>query len=470
MRRGVWLVLVATALALAWGQRPAWGGAAEADSTVAGPQAAISDSVSVDPVDAFWRTLDPPWYEPLTVRDLDFGLSDAGLDSLVGEGDHVIARMIAGRPWQIKTKPLERFRYNRVEGLVLGGEVTLARAGVRQPSLTSGLDYGFAWRRCTHEHRLDVPLLTARPRDDEGFLVREPWVRLAFEAEGGRTIERFGGDRRPLNDLSALIAGDDPSQYYEQEAWRVGGRYAPHPALVVRVGAGSGVHRGLGARTGWSLFGDRELGRGNEGVPGLRRRSLFVEVGWRYKGLEVTAERGWHRVTGASVSELVTDSDAALWFARTRLAGKWQTQDRHGNTWIVRGEWSGIDRQGVPEWRTSLGGYGLMRGLKAGSIKGDNAVWYCAELRVNWDFITKIEIPILSSVQPMILFSGCLANSYLGRYHYGATMKQYNLAAIGITKSTLAFSQKNSIQLLIGYDVKSSPSSHNIRIILTFEP
>lgn len=118
--------------------------------------------------------------------------------------------MIAGRPWQLGVKPLEWFRYNRVAGLVLGGEVRRARAGVRQASLSSGLNYGFAWRRCTHSHKLDVPLLTARPRGDEGLLVWEPWVKLAFEAEGGRTIERFGGDRRPLNNLSALIVGDDP--------------------------------------------------------------------------------------------------------------------------------------------------------------------------------------------------------------------------------------------------------------------
>ncbi len=267
MRRGVGVIVAVLALAFASGS--AWGRAAFADSSGVGMSAAgvemsradtssadttrtettSADTTSVVTVDAFWKSRDPPWYEPLTVRDLDFGLSDAGLDSLVGEGDRVIARMIVGRPWQLGVKPLERFRFNRVEGLVLGGEVRLARAGVRQASLTSGLDYGFAWRRCTHSHRLDVPLLTAKPRDAEGYLVREPWVKLAFEAEGGRTIERFGGDRRPLNDLSALIAGDDPNQYYEMEAWQAGVRYSPHPALTFRVG-GEGGASGVGGSDG----------------------------------------------------------------------------------------------------------------------------------------------------------------------------------------------------------------------------
>ncbi len=55
-----------------------------------------ADTIGVASLDAFWMSLDLPWYEPQMVRDMDLGLSDAGLDSLVGEGDREIVRVIAG--------------------------------------------------------------------------------------------------------------------------------------------------------------------------------------------------------------------------------------------------------------------------------------------------------------------------------------------------------------------------------------
>lgn len=349
------------------------------DTTTADPPAAAL----TDTLDAFWRSLDPPWYEPLTVHDLDFGLTDAGLDSLTDEGDHVIAGMQAGRPWRLAPSPLARLRFNRAEGPVVGGDVTLTRAGTHQPRLVAGLDYGFAWRRCTHDHRLELPLRIARLRDDAGRLVRAPWVLLALEAAGGRTIDRFGGDRRPLDDPSALFAGDDPSQYFEHEQWRVALRCAPHPATTLRLGYGAGAQRPLGTRTTWSLFGDPEdVGPDVAALP-LHRRSWTAEAIWRRRGLELSAAKTWHRVTDAPLPALAADRDAAVWFGLTRFTARWSARDARGNTWLARGEWHDVDRPGAPQWRTHLGGYGTLHGEQPDALVGERAAWAVAEFLWN---------------------------------------------------------------------------------------
>jgi hypothetical protein len=468
VRRGAPLILFAAALALAWGQGPARAGTAGADSSVAAAQTAAIDSVGAASVDDFWRTLDPPWYEPLTVRDLDFGLDDAGLDSLVGEGDHVIARMIAGRPWQLGVKPLERFRFNRVEGLVLGGEVRLARAGVRQASLTSGLDYGFAWRRCTHSHKLDVPLLTAKPRDAEGFLVREPWVKLAFEAEGGRTIERFGGDRRPLNDMSALIAGDDPSQYYEMEAWRVGGRYAPHPAVVFRVGVGAGSHRGLGTRTSWSLIGDRNEEQFNEAVLELDRRSLLFSTAIKYNDINFTADWRINQITQVPYDDLAISSKSSYWISQRIFSALWHIQDSQDNSWIIQAELADVTSEIVQEWWSYLGGNGSLRDLDAGLMRGVKSAWFSIEIHEHWNCAKWTNIPLLDNIRPIILMNAGCVESNLCDVHANSRTTYSNLIAVGFVNTVNIVTQQQ-VQFLFGFNGHSPLSYNNIIIKLIVE-
>lgn len=464
MRRGVGTILAAAVLLAAGAPAVVRGAVAPADTVAAAPATASADSGRTA-ADDFWRSLDPPWYEPLTVRDLDFGLDDAGLDSLVGAGDHVIARMIAGRPWQLGVKPLERFRYNRVEGLVLGGEVRLARAGVRQASLTSGLDYGFAWRRCTHSHKLDVPLLTARPRDAEGFLVREPWVKLAFEAEGGRTIERFGGDRRPLNDLSALIAGDDPSQYYEMEAWRAGVRYSPHPALTFRVAGGEGEHRGVGVRTGWSLLGKPSNIKDNIILGGLRRYSVFSEACWTLASLTLKAS-----ILSNDITNMEVDNDLNIKSmyhnVRKSIRVHWNVQHNNGNYWLINCEWVDSSNGKSPELLTYIGGFGTLRELPAGGYCGDMAFWLSAEYHFNWISCLASEISFLSIIQPMLLVSGGFVNQTQVTVQSHSQSTYFNYIAVGVTKSVPVL-EGQQLQVLFGLSHIHSVPFYNFKAVVS---
>ncbi|MBK6899592.1 MAG: hypothetical protein IPH09_10100 [bacterium] len=401
------------------------------------------------------------------MRDLDFGLDDAGLDSLVGAGDHVIARMIAGRPWQLGVKPLERFRFNRVEGLVLGGEVRLARAGVRQASLTSGLDYGFAWRRCTHSHKLDVPLLTARPRDAEGFLVREPWVKLAFEAEGGRTIERFGGDRRPLNDMSALIAGDDPSQYYEMEAWRAGVRYSPHPALTFRVAGGEGEHRGLGVRTRWSIFSDQSTVHDNILLDGLRRTSLLSQVCWSCDSVSLITALQLHQISGMETINRL-NNEARFTTVIKSISALWRIQHNDGSYWRLKGECVASNNDKSPEYLTYIGGYGTLQNLDAGRYSGKMVAWFNAEYHFDWNSSIANNVSLFSYIQPMILISGGFVNQVNDVTHNCSQSAYFNYIAMGIT-SSVAILGNQQFQLLLGLSHEPSFSFYNFEAVFSAE-
>ncbi|MBK7703944.1 MAG: hypothetical protein IPI34_14175 [bacterium] len=458
------MAIIAVAVLLGAGAPIAVRGAEAPVDTVNTVLATASADSGRTAADDFWRSLDPPCYVPLTVRDLDFGLHDAGLDCLVGEGDHVIARMIAGRPWQLGVKPLERFRFNRVEGLVLGGEVRLARAGVRQASLTSGLDYGFAWRRCTHSHKLDVPLLTAKPRDAEGFLVREPWVKLAFEAEGGRTIERFGGDRRPLNDLSALIAGDDPSQYYEMEAWRAGLRYSPHPALTFRVAGGEGEHRGLGVRTEWSFINDSREIHDNIFLDGLRRLSLFSEVCWNYDSLSLLIGIQVHQISEMATGGRLNNKPGYLNIAKS-VRARWRKLYNNGNYWLLKSEWVDSGNSTSPEMLTYIGGYGTLRDLDAGGYCGKMMAWLSAEYHFDWNSHSANRFPLMSYIKPMILISGGIVNHTHDISQNCNQSAYFNYIALGSTVNIPTFGSQQ-LQVLFGVSHMPSVPRYTFKTVL----
>jgi len=374
------------------------GGPADPDSLVW-----VSQEAAIDSLNAYWRSLDSGWYEPLRLEDLGLGLTPVLLDSLTVEGDAVIGRMIAGRPWRVRLHPVSLLHYNRVQGLDLGGEIEIHRPGVRQPRLLSGLSYGLAWKRLSHTHRLSVPLATARLYDDGGWPDRPPWTWLALEAEGGRGTEWFAGDMRGERNLGAFFSGKDPNQYYDLAHWRAGLRVTPRPQLSLLLGAGGGRHRPLGVRTDWSLFGDRDEVGGNLAVTGLSRRTLYAGLQVRWRGLWLQGLQEWHRVTDNDLPDVAAADDGAAWYRHFVLKAMWQERDPWGDVWVLRGNWNSVDRQAPLEWKTYLGDYGTLRGYEALELVGDRGGWASLDVRWNVDLFRALRIPLLErlGLQPI---------------------------------------------------------------------
>lgn len=357
----------------------------------------VSETAAVDSLNNYWRSLDSSWYEPLRLEDLGWGLTPARLDSLRAAGDVKIAGMLSGRPWRVSARPLARLQFNRVEGLSPGGEVELYRPGARQPRFVSGLSYGVASRRVSHQHGLVVPLITTRLRDAEGRLRAAPWTSLAFEARGGRETEWFAGDMRRERDMGAFFGGDDPNHYFEREHWRAGLRYTPRPWLSLLAGYGTGSHRPLGVATTWSLFGNRNEVPGNFAITpkNLRTFDLGTQVRWR--GLWLQAVQEWSRLSN-SPDPLIVAGDGSAWFRHYVLKAMWQEMDPLGNTWVLRGNWSSVDRVAPLEWKTWLGDHGSLRGYPARELVGDQGGWASLDMRWNLDPFRSLRMPLLKNL------------------------------------------------------------------------
>ena len=383
IRRVLPLLALASLLCAA----PLHAGVADADSLIW-----VSEEAAIDSLNTYWRELDDDWYVPLTLEDLEIGLTPSRLDSLTSEGDAVIARMIAGRPWRLKWRPLGRLHFNRVQGLDLGGTVTLYRPGVRQPKLRSGVSYGLSWKRLTHRHRLTLPLLTARPRDAEGYLVRPPWTWLVFQAQAERDVEWFAGDHRVERNLGAMISGKDPNHYYEASTWRTDVRITPRPSLTLSAGVGGGRHRPLGVRTDWSLFGNAGDVADNLAVAGLHRRTVHAGLLVDWRGFRLRTLHEWHRVTDSPLT-----SDAA-WYRHTLVQARWRYRDRWGDIWVLRGNWNTVDRLAPIEWMTYLGDHGTLRGYGARELTGDRGAWASLDVRWDVDLFAALRVPLLESL------------------------------------------------------------------------
>ena len=381
-----------------------------AQAGLADPDSLIwtSEEAAIDSLNTYWRNLDNAWYEPLTLEDLDVGLTPVRLDSLTIEGDTVISRMIAGRPWRVRWGPVRRLRFNRVQGLDLGGEVVLYRPGLRQPRLVSNVSYGLSWKRLSHAHSLSVPLVTARLRDDEGYLDRAPWTWLTLEATGGREADWFAGDLRTERNLSALINGKDPNQYYDLAHWRAGLRIRPRPPLSLLLGGGGGRHRPLGVATDWNLIGDRATVDDNLAVEGLSRRMLYAGLQVNWRGLWLYGLHEWLRVSDSPLPDVVSAPDGAAWYRHFVLKARWHVHDRWGDVWMLRVNWNNMDRQAPREWKTDLGDHGTLRGFEAGELVGDRGGWASLDIRWNLDPFKSLRVPLLKGLglQPIIFVDG----------------------------------------------------------------
>ncbi|MBC8423008.1 hypothetical protein H8E07_02690 [bacterium] len=383
------LVLLAVLLSAALAR----GGPADPDSLIW-----ASEEAAVDSLNAYWRGLESDWYEPLTLDELDLGLSAVQLDSLVIEGDTVIARMIAGRPWLTRVRPLRHARFNRVTGLDVGGEVVLYRPGVRQPRLSSRASYGLSWKKLSHAHSLSLPVATARLYDDEGYRSRAPWTWLPLEAEGGHGAEWFAGDRREERNLAAFFSGEDPNHYYARTHWRASLRLRPRPFLTLWLGGGGGRHRPLGVRTDWSLFGDREAVGGNLQVAGLSRRTLHAGLQVSRGGLWMRGRQEWHRVSDSPLPDVADAAGGKAWYRRLAMKAGWHGHDPWGDEWVLSANWQSLDRQAPLEWMTYLGDHGTLRGFAARELAGDRGAWASLDVRWDLDPFRTLRIPLLKGL------------------------------------------------------------------------
>jgi len=345
----------------------------------------VSDQAASDSLASYWDHLkDDDWYDPLTPEDLGIGLTRARYDSLIAAGDDVLVDMLRGRPWRFDVNWLSKFRFNRVEGPVLGGSMVVDRPGPRQPEWTTRFAYGFARKEPTVETELNIPLLATRRYDEHGRLMRQPWTGLALEVDAGDTVHRFASEKRFLASFVGLRRGNDPAHYYQRTWGRVGLRTRPTPWLSLWTGAARGEDRPLGVATRWSLFGDEADVQDNLQIEQRTSTDLETGITIRRHGLRLAADLKMSRTDQA-------------WVRRWGASARVTRLDPLHNEWTLASAWSSVDRRAPLHWKTWLGGLGTLRGYEPGELAGDRGGYASLSAAWNVDLFRVLHVPLLKN-------------------------------------------------------------------------
>jgi len=359
----------------------------------------MSEEAAADSVRGYWRGLDADWLAPASPELFDFGLGRTEVDSLSRVGDKKVGDLLAGRLWRFSFNPIGRLSFNRVEGFRPGATVTLRRLGPARPRLTLGAGYGIASREAVCDGGLTWPLFTTRRTGRSGERVGRPRSLLALSLAGGRWVQPFSGDGRWESNLAGFFSGFDPNHYYELRGGRVSLSYYPWRRVMLRGSAYHQIHRPLPVATTWNLFGNRHLVPDNLQVCPLTTTAWSATASLSWKRWRLWSEVHWHRVVDSPWLDLYLERPDRADFRRVRLFLDGTLIDRHGDEFILKGRWVGMDRQAPLQWKSFLGDYGTLRGYQARVLAGDEAGWGSLDIRWGFDLFHALRVPLLGKLR-----------------------------------------------------------------------
>jgi len=378
-------------------------------SAAADPAAADSlrralDEAAIDSLNAWWRRLDDAWYEPLTPDLLESGLDDATLDSLSSVGDRELTALLGGRRWKLALRPLAGTGFNRCEGWRPASGVVLRRLGRQGAVVTLGAGYGIARRRVVWNAAVAWPLAAARPVERPDQPPRRPWTRWALSVAGGDGVVSFAGTDGLVHTLNAIVSGEDPNMYHARRWGEAAVAWRPARRIEARVGALRERHGALAVATTWNLSGETSRVPLNWAAEPLDSRALTAGVAWNGSRLEADTRAEWHRATGVGSGLPTGDEPDRRNFLRlaARARGSWL--DRHGNEFVARVAWTGVDRAAPLQWQTFLGGSNSLRGYPARELAGDRGLLAAIDARAGFDPLHALRVPLLGRLrlQPIL--------------------------------------------------------------------
>ncbi len=361
------------------------------------PREAADDSLA-----AYWRRVDRGWEATIPYDLTRFDLGPAKLDSLTRIGDRLVEDIEAGRRWRIDLDPLGRVTFNRAEGLRLGSQVTIARAGLNRARLRLGAGYGLASEQAVYDAALTVPVSVAGPDTARGRVPRPPWTRLALRLAYGRTVRMFGGDQRPARVATGFFYGSDPNSYFAERSGRAELVWRPALPVSARVGALAIDQEPLPLETTWNLLSANKVDV-NWQIPSLEAWGATTGLGLTLGRWRVGAGLDWYRVHGDEVLARLSGPPEHADFVRLWLDFEGSRLDRHGNELLLRGSWMRMDRQAPMQWRTYLGDYPTLRGYPAHELSGEMGAYASADWRLGTDLFDALGVPVLDglALQPI---------------------------------------------------------------------
>ena len=224
--------------------------------------------------------------------------NDAFIDSTSAIYDSLGVAGLAGGPplygssWRTGFGPeISQWDYNRVEGLVFGGQFTYGRADQRTRFSAFG-----AYATAPEDFRYKVDFKTTLPATNR---------KAALVASFRDRVEPFGSNRIALNSVRAFVGGADEQDYVH----RLGGSarvvFNPMRGLVFDLGYDAARERSVATDEDFSLFGDMNqpnppIDEGDDqaivaGVQVNAPRWLTVQLAQRVAGGTLGGDFRYHR-------------------------------------------------------------------------------------------------------------------------------------------------------------------------------
>ena len=284
-------------------------------------------------------------------------------------------------------RPIPSWRYNRVDGLVLGlRQRPLEWDAYERIGLYGQVGYAFAAERIQYEVGAEGRL--GEPYGEEDFDVK---VGAAYRHL--TTTEDLWKSGWAENTLAAFFFDHDAFDYYHTEGWTVYSAARLGPYILVSAGFRSEDHVSTNQETAWSLFGGDHF-RFNPPADEGRMQSVLVVV----EGGHVSR---FHSLPSGAVFRLEGEFGDGLGgdFAFNRVLADGRAYVRtSGRTSLAVRLRGGRASGTVPLQKAfTLGGRGSVRGYPQNAFLGErmllgNAEYSIADLRPFGDLFDDVQL------------------------------------------------------------------------------
>jgi hypothetical protein len=324
----------------------------------------------------------PSWHAPVSPVFDPVDRADYYLSTYVGD--------FAYR-WPYKSVSVYRsipaWRYNRVDGLVLGiRQKPLEWDAFERLGVYGQIGYAFAADRIQYEIGVEGRL--GEPYGEEDFD-----VKIGGAYRHLTTTEDLWKSGWAENTLAAFFFDHDAFDYYHSEGWTVYTAARLGPYLLVSGGFRSEEHASTNQETRWSLFG-RDHFRFNPPIDEGRMHSVVLVA-------EGGSVKRFHSLPSGAVFRIEAELGDGFGgdFAFNRVLADGRAYIRTGNRTAlalrIRG---GRARGTVPIQKTfTLGGLGSVRGYPQNAFLGEsmllgNAEYSIADLRLFGGLFSRLQL------------------------------------------------------------------------------
>ncbi len=309
------------------------------------------------------------------VTAFDAAFRDSVLAALDSLGIDEFRKQNRRRPWRLGLSfdlATRLWDYNRSEGFVFGGGMTLEPLGIDGPWLQLQGAYASGSEKFRHYEGLSIPLAP------HGYLT----AQVHYEDR----VMPYGGNRPTANSVRALIGAEDAQDYLRR---RGGGAYlVSRPQRYVRVSAGyeASKQTNVPLTTKFALFGG-DLPRINRPVrEGIERAAVLgARVGDLESALwQVTVA---HRIAGGALAGDFTFNRTDVDYAVRRYLARHEL--------VLQGGWARTGGNVPEQAAADLGGVEMVRGFDRRTQVGTSELHARLEYLVPYDVFRAAKIPLL---------------------------------------------------------------------------